>query len=131
MGEEALVESRVADAIELVKALDAAGTSPTLAVWYFYDDAAEWRLLLAGPFFDALLPKDEAIAYRKVIEALTNTTVASLPASDVKLIRTDSPLAKALHRLIGTPPYALTRAHFKNTTLNGIFIPEMIVLRSS
>jgi len=50
MGEKALVESQVVDAIELIKKLDAVSAAPTLAVWYFYDDAAEWKLLLAGRF---------------------------------------------------------------------------------
>jgi len=131
MGEEALVESQVADAIQLVKSLDTAGAAPTLAVWYFYDDASEWRLLLAGPFFDARLPSQEPIAYSKVVEALTNSTASSLPASDIKLVTTQSPLAKAIRRLINTPPNALIRAHFRSTTLNGIFIPAMIVLRSA
>lgn len=130
MGEEALVESQVVDAIEFVKQLDQTGAPPTLAVWYFYDDAAEWRLLIAGPAFDALLPKQEALAYRKVVDALSSVQVSSLTASDVKLIETKSPLAKAIRMLIGTPPNATARAHFSSTTLNGIFIQHMIVLRS-
>jgi hypothetical protein len=78
MGQEALVESQVADAIELVKKLDSDGVAPTLAVWHFYDDAAEWRLILAGPFFDPLLPAKEPIACRKIAEALAQTSPSSL-----------------------------------------------------
>jgi len=131
MGEEALVESQVADAVELVKQLDQNGASPTLAVWYFYDDAEEWRLILAGSFFDTLLPKQEPLAYRKVVDALSTAHVSSLAASDVKLIESKSPLARAIGMLIRTPPNATARAHFSNTTLNGIFIRHMIVLRSA
>jgi hypothetical protein len=131
MGEEALVESQVADAIEFIKQLDQDGVSPMLAVWYFYDDAAEWRLILAGPSFDALLPKQEALAYRKVVDALSAVHLSSLAASDVKLIESKAPLARAIRMLIGTPPNATARAHFSNTTLNGLFIRHMIVLRSA
>ena len=77
MGEEALVEGQVADAIALIKKLDSGGDAPTLAVWYFYDDAAEWRLIVAGPTFDALLPKHEAVAYRKIVEAMVGTSLSS------------------------------------------------------
>src|SRR5690606_15605523 len=122
MGEEALVEGHVADAVELIKQLDADGAQPGLAVWYLYDDVAEWRLLLAGSFFDALLPKQEPIAYRKVAEALTKANVPSLRVSDVKLLSTQSPLAKTIRFLIATPPNAISRAHFTSNFVNGIFI---------
>ena len=131
MGEKALVESQVADAIELIKKLDAVGAAPTFAVWYFYDDAAEWKLLLAGPFFDGLLPKQEPVAYRKVVEAMASTFLSSLTVSDVKLVGSQSPLPRAIRMLIRTPADGIARAHFTDTTLNGIFIKEMIILRSA
>jgi hypothetical protein len=131
MGDKALVESQVVDAIALTKELDSEGASPTLSVWYFYDDAAEWRLIIAGPTFDALLPKQEPVAYRKVVEAMAATSLSSLAISDLKLVRTDNPLPEALRRLVGTGPNGIARAHFTDTSLNGIFIKEMIILRSA
>jgi hypothetical protein len=131
MGEKALVESQIADAISLIKGLDADGLSPNFAVWYYYDDADEWRLLIASPAFDALLPKQESLAYRKVAEAMTALSLSSLAISQVKVVASSSSLPQALKRLIGTDPSGLIRAHFSDTTLNGIFIKEMIVLRSA
>jgi hypothetical protein len=129
MGEEALVESQVADAVALIQKLDSDGAAPTVAVWYYYDDAAEWRLILAGPTFDALLPKQEPLAYQKVVEAMAAASVSSLAVSDIKLIRTDASLPGALSFLIGTGPNNIVRAHFTDCTLNGLFIKEMIILR--
>jgi hypothetical protein len=131
MGEKAVVESQVTDAIALIKSLDSDGAAPTLTVWYFYDDAAEWRLIIAGPAFDALLPKQEAIAYRKIVEAMAVSSLSSLTISDLKLVRTDSALPLALRSLVGTAPGGVVRAHFTDTSLMGIFIKEMIVLRSA
>lgn len=131
MGEKALVESQVGEAVALIQKLDAEGAAPTFAVWYFYDDVDEWRLILAGPVFDALLPKQEPIAYRKVVEAVASASLSSLAISDIKLVRTDSHLPKALRFLIGTGPNNVVRAHFTDTTLNGIFIKEMVILRSA
>jgi hypothetical protein len=131
MGEKALVESQVADAIALIKTLDSQGLSPTLAVWYFYDDGSEWRLIIAGPGFDTLLPKQELIAYRKIVEAMTATSISSLTISDIKLVKSDSPLPLALRSLVGTGPNGIARAYFTDTSLNGIFIKEMIILRSA
>ena len=131
MGQSALVESQIADAISLVKNLDATGAAPTFAMWYFYDDAGEWRLVLAGPAFDALLPKQEAVAYRRLAEAMASLSLSSLSLSDLKLVTTKSPLVQAIRMLVGTPPDGVVRAHFSDTTLNGIFIKEMIVIRSA
>lgn len=130
MGEEALVESKITDAISLVQQLDLEGMPPSLALWYFYNDAAEWRLLIAGSEFDALLPKQESVAYQKLVKSMSNVPLSSLSLSDVKLIEGQSPLPLAIHRLIGTGPRGIVRAHFSDTTLNGIFIKEMVILRS-
>jgi len=46
-------------------------------------------------------------------------------------MRTDADLAKAIGWLIHTGRDDTTNARFSNTTLNGIFIPEMFVLRSA
>jgi len=131
MGETALVEGKVADTIQLIQKLDASGNSPTMAIWYFYDDADEWRLLIAGPTFDALLPKQEAVAYRRLVEAMSSLSLSSLSISDLKILETKAPLAQSLRRLVGTGSAGIVRAHFTNTTLNGIFIKEMIIMRSA
>jgi len=131
MGEKALVESQIADATRLIQKLDADGNSPSLVAWYFYDDAGEWRLLIAGPAFDALLPKQEPVAYRKLVEAMASLSLSSLSVSDLKLVGTNSPLPQALRILIRTGLTGIARAHFINTTLNGIFMKEMIILRSA
>lgn len=131
MGEKALVESQLSEATSLIQQLDAQGDSPTIAVWYFYDDANEWRLLIGGPSFDAILPKQEALGYKKVAEAMTAAQLSSLTISEVKLVETRSALPQALRSLIGTDPKIIVRAHFMNTTLNGIFMKEMIIMRSA
>ena len=131
MGEEALVESQISDTISLVKILESQGDKPSTVIWYYFSDADEWRLLLAGPSFDALLPNQESRAYQKVAEALNKAEVTSLTIGEVKLIKTDYPLLNVTRFLIGTPPDAIIRAHFKDNRVNGIFIKEMLVLRSS
>jgi len=131
MGEAALVENQVADAIEFVRGLDAQGDNPTLAVWYLYDDANEWRLIIAGPTFDAVLQKQEPIAYQKIVEAISKLKPTSLAVSDVKLLNSKSALPTAIRAMISTGPAGISRAHCSANTINGIFIKEMIVLRSA
>jgi len=131
MDQKALVESQIADAILLIKKLDEDGNSPSLVAWYFYDDVDEWRLIIAGPVFDALLPRQELVAYRKLVEAMGSLSLSSLSFSNLKLVSTNSPLPQALRFLIRTGPTGIARLQFSNTTLNGIFIKEMIILRSA
>jgi hypothetical protein len=131
MGETALVESHLDDAVSLIRELDSEGTPPTLVVWYFYEDAGDWRLLIAGPQFDALLPKQEPVAYRRLVEAMTRLPLSSLTVSNVKLVSSQSPLPQALRMLLRTPANGIVRARFTDTTLNGIFVKEMIILRSA
>jgi hypothetical protein len=131
MAEEALVDSDIADTVTLVKALDSRGDSPSQVVWHYYPDAAEWRLLIAGPTFDQLLPTSEQVAYQRVAEVLANEQVASLSIAKIMLVRTDYPLLMATRTLIGTGATGISRIHFRDNAVNGIFIKEMIVIRSS
>lgn len=131
MGDKALVENQIADAIKLIQKLDADGRAPSLAAWYYYDDADEWRLLIAGSTFDPLLPRREAVAYRYLVKTMASLSLSSLTISDLKLVGTNSPLPQALHSLIRTGSDGIVRASFTNIRLNGIFIKEMIMLRST
>jgi hypothetical protein len=131
MGEKALVEGQIADAMALVKALDARNASPTFALWYYYTDIEAWRLLIAGPPFDKLIPKSEAAAYRIIIDAISTHPVSSVSATDVKLVKTESSLPRTVGILIVTPPDALAGVHFTDNYINGIFIKEMYVIRSA
>jgi methionine salvage enolase-phosphatase E1 len=131
MAEETLVESLVGDSVELVKALDGQGDNPTNALWYFFSDAEEWRLLVAGPAFDRLLPKDEEQAYQKIAQAIGSAKVDTLTIADVKLVKTDDAILAATKFVLKTPQSAVVRAHFRDNTFNGIFVKEMLVLRAA
>jgi hypothetical protein len=131
MGEKPLVKNQLDDSVRLIQKLDLDGNSPTNVVWYLYEDIEEWRLLIAGPVFDALLPKQEAVAYGKLIDAITSIAPTSISISDLKLVPTDLPLIQALHFLVRTDPKGIVGAYFSNTTINGIFIKNMVVFRSS
>ncbi len=131
MAENTLVEGLWADSVELVKKLDEGEYSPSFAVWYFYEDAEQWRLLIGSPKFDDLLPKQEPLAYQKVSEAISECDLTTLSISIVKLVRLDTPLTNALKFLVGTGEKGIVQATFSNTTLNGIFIKDMVVVRSA
>lgn len=131
MAETALVEGLIDDAIKLVNELDLGKYKPTKVIWYYYDDVDSWRLIIVNGESDKLLPKQEPLAYKYIAEAINNTNLSVLSISDIKLMKTDDPLVKAISFLMKTGADGFMRASFSNTTLNGIFIKEMIILRSA
>jgi hypothetical protein len=131
MGEKTLVESQITDSIALIEQLDSSEYLPSLAVWYYYDDVDEWRLIIAGQKFDEYLPKQEPKIYRVIAEAINEKELSSINISQVKIMKSDEPLAKTMKLLVGTDPKGITKTHFVDTTINAIFIKEMIVLRSA
>lgn len=131
MGERTLVEGLLQDSKDLVLQLDVAQFQPAFAAWYYYDDVGDWRFLLASDKLDALLPRQEHLAYQKVAEALSACQARSLSISWIKVLKTDEDLPRATRMLITTPADDIVQANFSSTTLNGIFIQDIIILRSA
>ena len=75
--------------------------------------------------------QEQPLAYRKVAEAMTQVTPSTLTMGDIKIVNSHDPLFRAIRLLIGTAGDGIVRAHFTDNMLNGIFIKEMIVLRSA
>lgn len=130
MGETALVVSYIAAARALVQQLETDGIKPSHVLWYFFENTDDWKLLLAGKYFDSLLPKQEASAYLAVVKAHIKLSDVELPLSAIQLVKTDDPIVKAAELLMRTGD-ALTVARFGNTLINNIFIKEMFIMRSN
>ncbi len=122
MDATALVDPFVADAINLVKKLDEGPNSLTFVAWYYYNEADEWRLLIASPSLDPLLQKQEAVAYQKVIVALSETSPSALSVSDLKIIPTSYRLVQALGTLAKTGPQGTSRIQFRDCMIGDVFI---------
>jgi hypothetical protein len=131
MAEETLVESLVSDSVKLVQELDKQAPGPRNVLWYYFSDAEVWRLLIAGPSFDQLLPKEEGRAYEICARAITGANLDSLTIADVKLVPTDDPVLVATKFVIRTAVDGIVRAHFRDNFFNGIFVKEMLVLRAA
>jgi hypothetical protein len=131
MDQSTLVEAKIDATVELVRMLDAEGLKPRFAAWYLYDDANEWRFLLASPALDGLLPKQEPLAYRKVIDVISKISNASISVSDLKLLPTEDRLPTSLRMLIKTGPDTIGRIDCQDNMLNGIFVKHVVILRSA
>lgn len=131
MAETTLVEGLIKDAIQLILQLDVGKYKPNKVVWYYYEDVDTWRLIIVSHEFDKMLPKEEPLAYKIIAEAINKADLSSLSISEVKLLKNDDPLMGTLGFLIKTGDNNIMQANFSNTTINGIFIKDMIILRSA
>ncbi|PTU49277.1 hypothetical protein DBB42_26290 [Pseudomonas plecoglossicida] len=130
MAEKPLVDGSFEASVQLLQELDKGELKPELVAWFYYDDVEDWRLLLCGKKINEYLPGKEALAYKIVAESIGKTNSA-LAVSDVKFIKTDAPLVVALSFLIGTGPGDVSKISMSNNTINGMFIKDMVVLRSA
>lgn len=131
MGEESLVSEQESETFKFLDILDAGKYKPSMVIWHFFVDENRWRLLLAGPSFDKLLPKEQFQGYMKISEALAKANVQSLSVSDIELTRTDYPIFNVARTLINTGPDGRLRAHFKDNWISGIYVKDMVVIRSN
>lgn len=131
MAETTLVEGLIKDSIQLILQLDIGEYKPNKVVWYYYEDVDTWRLIIVSNEFDKMLPKEEPLAYKIIAEAINKADLSSLSISEVKLLKNDDPLMGTLGFLIKTGYNNIMQANFSNTTINGIFIKDMIILRSA
>jgi hypothetical protein len=131
MAETALVEGLLEDSIELVKELDEGQYKPSKVIWYYYDDVDSWRLIIVNNEMDKLLPKQEPIAYKVIAEAINKKDLSSLSISEVKLMKSDDPLIATLGFLIRTGPDEIVKTNFSDTTINRMFLKDMVILRSA
>ncbi len=130
MGEKLLVDGLTEDTKSLIANLDESQKKCSLVAWYYYPDSDEWKLLLAGQWLDDLLPNQEAIAYQKIAQAIKDSSLNSLSISFIRLLKRTDHIAEAISMLIGTDMGPLGHMHFTGTSLNGIYIDEMLIMRS-
>lgn len=131
MAETTLVECLIEDTIELVKKLDESKYKPTKVMWYYYDDVDTWRLIIVNKEIDKLLPNKEPLAYKIIAEIINEKNLSALSISEIKLMKSDDALVKTTSFLIGTGKDSLMKASFSDTTINGIFIKDMLIMRSA
>lgn len=107
MVEDSLVDRKIAKGERFLKALDAAGVPVDAALWFYFDEAEAWRLVVSTPIVDE---KGMFAAYQAFDEA----TEAADPPIDFDLgeLRAASrkdPIIKALRGLGDRASYYVGR----------------------
>jgi hypothetical protein len=94
MAQALLVTVDVPLGAEVLKALDAAGLKPSVAMWAYLSEYEEWRLFVASRELD----RAERSAYSLIFKALDAAGLSGWRAPDVFVFRMDDPFIKKLRR---------------------------------
>jgi hypothetical protein len=121
-----LVEKDKEDGRRLIEALDKSKFNLKGALWFYFSDSSEWRLLLVSPLVDTEGPSSCYRVIQSVIEDMPQDFGIALERISVlsprdKLIRL---LKVAIHTGKG-----ISTIRFRRNTINGVFIEDALIYR--
>lgn len=121
-----LNEEQITAGEELVKQLDATDARVDAALWWYFPDDENWRLLLSLP---SLIRQGPQSAYKKVQKALSGLGGhARISLGEVMIARQNDPLLRLLRTAIRTGP-GISRVRFSKNVINGQLIDDALIYR--
>ena len=94
MAKTILVMFPLEEGKRLIDALEQEGIPLKAALWLYFDEADEWRLVLASPLIDTKGPRHVYERIQAVLDA--NKENMSISLSDISLLSPDDPIIKPL-----------------------------------
>lgn len=129
MDKSALVERSVEAGKSLIAELDRRSSVPIRSAFWNYSDETGWKLVLASPIVRDRRGLQNA--YREVHKALSTIPDTDLSVSDVALVADTDPVVRLLAGAVSTGPTSLSRIRFKGNSINGVFIEDALIYRST
>ena len=109
-----------------VEAFDKGGLEVKAALWFYFSDAQEWRLLVATPLYDAEGPLK---AYTRVSEVLAQESLADdLPLSRVAVVSPQQPQIALLRSAVSIGP-KIDGIRFQRNVINGVLIEDAFIYK--
>ncbi len=111
---------------KLLKLLDSSNVNVDAALWFYFDDVENWKLILSLPDFIRLGPK---IAYKQVQKAINRLgNEINISLNDIAILKPNSPLLNLLKTAIGTST-GIAHIRFSNNIVNGQLIKDSYIYR--
>jgi hypothetical protein len=126
---EALSEQMIKAGAKLIERLDANNSEVKSAFWLFFPEERLWKLVIASALVASEGPRN---FYKRVVaanqQADTEESVISL--NDIGVTGVDHQVVQLLRFAIGTGG-GISGIRFSRNTINGIFIEDAYIYRSS
>lgn len=127
---EILSESMTKSGAELIQRLDKSSSEVKTALWLFFPEEKSWKLIIASPLVGKKGPRE---FYKRIIasngEANENEYVVSI--NDIGVANIDHPIVQLIKFAIGTGENDVSEIRFSRNTINGTFIEDSLIYRSS
>ncbi|WP_411993031.1 hypothetical protein [Agarivorans sp. DSG3-1] len=127
---DVLSESMTKSGAKLIRRLDELDSEVKSAFWLFLSDEKSWKLVISSPLVGKDGPRE---FYKRVIssnsQADENESVVSL--NDIGVANIDHPIVQLMKLAIGTGEYDVSGIRFSRNTINGTFIEDSLIYRSS
>jgi hypothetical protein len=117
MVEDTLVDRKIDKGARFLTALDAAGVPVDAALWFYFPEFEQWRLVVATPIAEEDGPIAAYRAFREAREAAHPPIEFDL--GEVRATSRNDPIVKALWGF-GVPPSQLVGKTFGGPYINGV-----------
>ncbi|HLA84359.1 MAG TPA: hypothetical protein VJL29_06170 [Thermoguttaceae bacterium] len=128
MDTKVLVDVDISQGERLLHALDEAGIVIRSALWFYLEESAEWRLILATPLVNVHGPKK---AYEKVQEVLKSLEAKGEPLDihlwQISLVSPEDTLVKHLRGAVKAE--GISRVRVSGSSVNGLYVDDALVYR--
>jgi len=125
MDKTALVEIDIDGGERLINALEESGLHIQVAMWLYFPEPEEWRLVFATPMVDRKGP----LKVYTFIQSILNNIVPALdiPLRYITVMSSKDKLTKALHKNF----QGMKNSHLRKSFLDGIYIEEAFIYKVS
>ncbi|WP_243974188.1 hypothetical protein [Vibrio natriegens] len=115
---------------KLIKKLDEQNAEVKSALWFFMPETRTWTLLIASPLVSENGPKQ---FYKKIIDANRKSKLSErvISINNISATSPSDPLIQIINTMINTDKEAINGIRFSRNTINGVFIEDCHIYRSS
>lgn len=114
----------------LLRRLDTGQADVRSAFWFYFPDVKAWKLVVASKKVDSEGPRE---FYKRIVKA--NKAAAKdeyvLSLNDIGVTNLSNPIVMLIGIAVGTPRGAVGGIRFSRNTINGNFIEDAYIYRSS
>ena len=129
MAKEVLLESDITAGARLIEELDKKGADVSAALWFFYPDLSEWKLLLVSPTFEK---NGLTASYTMVSEVISSIgdVNKSISIDNMKIVKNNDPMMRLLKGIVRSGK-GLNTIRMTSNMMNGIYVQDALIYRNT